>query len=248
MESIASLREIFLNKDTDDFKLLISRKKDELNRLEDGFTAEKVYKEKTLEELDLEIRNKKLQISNLNGKISSLESSVERLKDLEERAMTLKKKKKKHIKDLQDITLARDKLLFTIDNNRDSYLPKLKSAMEETLSAITNKKYEQIIIDKDFNIKVLDSSLNNYVDVENLSLGTIDQIYFSFRIAMAKILSKEKLPLVLDGHFDSYDDYRLNKTLKFLENYGQILIFTSSKREIELLDKNNMNYNLINLR
>lgn len=248
VESIASLREIFLNKDTDDFKLLISRKKDELNRLEDGFTAEEVYKEKTLEELDLEIRNKKLEISNLNGKISSLEASVERLKDLEERAMTLKKKKKKLIRDLQNITLARDKLLFTIDNNRDSYLPKLKSQMEKTLSAITNKKYEQIIIDKDFNIKVLDSSINNYVDVENLSLGTIDQIYFSFRIAMAKILYKEKLPLVLDGHFDSYDDYRLNETLKFLENYGQILIFTSSKREIELLNKNNMNYNLINLR
>ena len=52
---------------------------------------------------------------------------------------------------------------------------------------------------------------------------------------------------MLDSHFDSYDDIRLSNTLRVLDEEEQVLIFTSSNREKEILDRNNMTYNLIRL-
>lgn len=248
VSNIRELRERFFDKREDNLELIISRKEDELMNLEKNFTPTDFYREESIEEIESNIRNKKLEISNLNGKVSSLEASVERLKDLEERSKYLEKRKSNLENRCESLTLARDKLLITIEKNRGSYLPKLKSSMEKILSAITSEKYKDIVIDKDFNIKILDMSVNKHTDVENLSLGTINQIYFSFRLAMAKILTNYDIPLVLDGSFDSYDDNRLRETMLFLKDYGQVLIFTSSKREIEILDDNKIDYNLINLR
>ena len=52
---------------------------------------------------------------------------------------------------------------------------------------------------------------------------------------------------MLDSHFDSYDDERLKNTLEVLKDEEQVLIFSSSNREKEILDKNNSTYKLIRL-
>ena len=64
------------------------------------------------------------------------------------------------------------------------------------------------------------------------------------------VVSKEKLPIILDEAFAYYDDERLENILKYLnENYkkNQIIIFTCSNREKEILEKENIKYNHINL-
>ena len=78
-------------------------------------------------------------------------------------------------------------------------------------------------------------------------MGTLDQIYLAFRLSISKIITDKKIPIVLDSHFDSYDDERLKSTLKLLQREEQVLILTSSNREKEILDKNNMTYKLIKL-
>lgn len=248
VSNIAELRAKFFAKSDDNPEVVISRKEDKLKSLESNFEPTKFYKEKTLEEIENDIRNKKLEISNLTGRISSLELSVEKLKDLEEKSKYLEKNRSEMEIKCKNLNIARDKLIETIEKNRGNYLPKLKNYIEIILSSITENKYKDIIIDKDLNIKVFDSGVNKYVDVKDLSLGTINQIYFAFRLSMTKIMIKDKLPLIMDGSFDSYDDNRLKNTLKYLKDYGQILIFTSSRREIEVLEANKIDYNLINLR
>ena len=63
-------------------------------------------------------------------------------------------------------------------------------------------------------------------------------------------ISEEKMPIILDEAFAYFDNERLENIIKFIsENYdkNQVIIFTCSNREKEILDKLNIKYNLINL-
>ena len=90
----------------------------------------------------------------------------------------------------------------------------------------------------------------DYVLAERLSVGTIDQLYLALRLSIIKELSEETVPIILDEVFAYYDNDRLKNILQFLNkefNNLQIIIFTCTNREQEILDELNINYNLINL-
>ena len=90
----------------------------------------------------------------------------------------------------------------------------------------------------------------NYIPASRLSVGTIDQMYLSLRLSALKEVTQEKMPIILDEAFAYFDNERLENILKYLnENFSenQIIIFTCSKREEEILEKLNITYNIVNL-
>ena len=90
----------------------------------------------------------------------------------------------------------------------------------------------------------------NYVLVDRLSIGTIDQLYLSLRLSIIKELSEENIPIFLDESFAYYDDERLKNILKYISDEfknNQIIIFTCTDREKDIFDKLKINYNLITL-
>ena len=83
-----------------------------------------------------------------------------------------------------------------------------------------------------------------------LSTGTIDQMYLSLRLSALNEISNESLPIILDEALAYFDDDRIANILKYLKtNFenNQIILFTCSNREVEILKKLNIEYNLINL-
>ena len=67
---------------------------------------------------------------------------------------------------------------------------------------------------------------------------------------MIEELSTEKMPIILDEVFAYYDDERLKNVLLFLNEKckeHQVLIFSCTNREKELLEKLNINFNSISL-
>lgn len=69
-------------------------------------------------------------------------------------------------------------------------------------------------------------------------------------MAAMQEITNEKMPIILDEAFAYYDNERLKNILEYLsEEYAnnQIIIFTCTKREIEILNELNMQYNLIEL-
>ena len=75
-------------------------------------------------------------------------------------------------------------------------------------------------------------------------------MYLGLRLASIDTISKEEMPIILDETFAFFDDDRLKNILNFLsKEYDdkQIIIFTCSKREIEALNKLNIEYNYISL-
>ena len=90
----------------------------------------------------------------------------------------------------------------------------------------------------------------NYIPASRLSVGTIDQMYISLRLSALNEISEENMPIILDEAFAYFDDDRLANILKYLKNnisQNQIIIFTCSKREKDILDKLKMQYSIINL-
>ena len=77
----------------------------------------------------------------------------------------------------------------------------------------------------------------------------MEQIYLALRLAVGNVVTKEEpLPILLDEAFAMYDDDRLAQTLQTLSTLqNQIFLFTCQTREVEMLRKMNLDYNLIEM-
>lgn len=83
--------------------------------------------------------------------------------------------------------------------------------------------------------------LGEPLSLDYLSYGTLDQLAFSVRYALAEVIAGGHPPLlILDDPFASYDDQRLSQALSFLRQaaeQSQILLFTHDKRYVEYLPR-----------
>ncbi|WP_020693789.1 ATP-binding protein [Peptoniphilus timonensis] len=246
VKNIKDLKEVFHDKrnKSDDRS---SEYRYRIDELEKESLSGEIYKKSSIEEISKDISTTKREISNLEGSLRTLEGSLEKLRILEEKTFELNRKLKEldYRKKLLEISI--EKIENFMKSKRRSTLPILKNEISNYLSLITDNKYSEILIDDSLAIRVYDKSISDYIDLESLSIGTLDQIYLAFRLAVSKIITDKKIPIVLDSHFDSYDDDRLKNTLEILQDEEQVLIFASSNREKDILDKNNMTYKLIKL-
>lgn len=244
VRNIKDLKTLFHYKKDDN---RISEYKYRIEKLEKENLSGDLYKEENIEEIQEKIDKEKNNILNLEGSLKTLDESLEKLRVLDERSFELTEKLEKleYKKELLELSI--EKMEDFVKSKRKNTLPLLKKEISQYLSCMTHGKYEEILIDDTFGMRVYDKDIEDYVDLDSLSMGTIDQIYLAFRLSISKIISDKEIPLVLDSHFDSYDDKRLKESLKMLESQQQVLIFTSTNREIEILDKNNMTYNLIKI-
>ena len=127
--------------------------------------------------------------------------------------------------------------------------PKFTKDLSLLIERISNGKYKKANFDAEYGLRV-ERKDGEYIDCNRLSIGTIDQLYLSLRLSAMNEISEEKMPIVLDESFAYYDNERLENILKYIyENYqdNQILIFTCSNREKEIMDKLNIEYNLVEL-
>lgn len=244
VQNIKGLKTLFHYKKDDN---RISEYKYRIEKLEKENLSGDLYKEENIEEIQEKIDKEKNNILNLEGSLKTLDESLEKLRVLDERSceITEKLEKLEYKKELLELSI--EKMEDFVKSKRKNTFPLLKKEISQYLSCMTHGKYEEILIDDTFGIRVYDKDIEDFVDLDSLSLGTIDQIYLAFRLSISKIISDKEIPLVLDSHFDSYDYKRLKESLKMLESQQQVLIFTSTNREKEILDKNNMTYKLIKI-
>ena len=131
---------------------------------------------------------------------------------------------------------------------KDSFGHYLNKEASELISGITGGIYTSMSIDE--NLGIYMNTPDKLVPIEQLSSGTMDQIYLAVRLASASLMQAlEKLPLFLDDSFVNYDDKRLESVLGWLyNNYtSQILLFSCHSREEMLLDRMGATYNKIQM-
>ena len=132
---------------------------------------------------------------------------------------------------------------------RDSFGLYLNKTASELISGITGGIYDSMSVDESLNVFM--NTRTRLVPVEQVSSGTMDQIYLALRLAAAKLIQdgKQEMPLIFDDSFVLYDDERLRTALKWLAASckGQVLLFTCHQREAQMLTANQMVYNYIEL-
>lgn len=209
--------------------------------------------EKNIDTITYEAQDKlnknKVELQTIKYEENNISEKLENLATLKEEFDKLVEDKEELIKRNNEINLTKNFLNEAYINMKNSITPKFTENMSKNISKISNNKYTKVGINEEKGL-IVENEFGEYIPAERLSIGTIDQLYLSLRLSMIDDLSEENLPIILDEAFAYYDDYRLENILKFLNenmNNHQVIIFTCTKREQEILNKNNIEYNLVSI-
>lgn len=131
------------------------------------------------------------------------------------------------------------------------FAPVLNRKVGEIVSRITASRYRELRVTRDLEILAVSPETGRQVSADQLSGGTIDQLYFACRMAMADLLiGRSNLPLILDDSFVQYDLYRLKNIMAYLVQISeerQIIIFTCHHRDREIAEELGGRFNYIQL-
>ena len=221
--------------------------KNKINNFLEEKNYEKIYSE--LENLQKEINNVKLKLHSLDLDKKNIEPKLENLSKIEEDLVNNNNKMLTLQKLNMSINLAKEVLNDSYNKMRNSVTPKFTENLSYTISKITNSKYKKVMFNETEGL-IVELENGDYIPVNRFSVGTIDQLYLSLRLSMIDELSNEKVPILLDEAFAFYDDNRLENILLYLNNEfkdRQIIIFSCTNREKNILEKGNVKFNFINL-
>ena len=202
-----------------------------------------------LEKEENNFTNLKLKEGTLNIEKNNLKIDDENIEKINNELIECKIEKQK-IKSLKNsIKIAKEALEIAYEKAKQNITPKFSAKLSECIKEISTEKYQNVNFSDENGIKI-ELKNGNYISAENLSTGTIDQMYLALRINSITEIVEEKLPIILDEAFAYYDDERMENILNYLNteySKNQILIFTCSNREEKALNNLNINYNKIEI-
>lgn len=188
----------------------------------------------------------RLATQKLRWEITNLEGNEEQLLKHKDRYKELEQKQKEDAAQLDAIKLALSSIQELSADIHDSFGNQINAAVSEIISEVTSQKYSDLKVDEKLEVKV--GWNGDYVLLERLSAGTIDQVYFALRLAVADLLlGSDEMPLLLDDSFALYDEGRVRAALTKIAGRSQILLFTCHKREEKLLKELGLSYHLVDL-
>lgn len=190
-------------------------------------TLEKLLWEK--EHIQADLKEKQTQYDNIQEQLEELEVLNDTLYQLEQKKLA--------------VNISEERITALAKRMQAELKDVLNEKASKILAQITNQKYININIEETLKMSVLDG--DRMIEVERLSRGTLEQIYFAIRMAATELLQKEEQPVILDDTFVYYDDERLKSTLKWLaENKKQVIILTCQRREMQALDSLGIKYSV----
>ena len=196
------------------------------------------------------MNDKNMELHKLNLDKENILPRLEEYASNEERIFADKEVYSDLVKKNEAIEMAKEIIELSYQKMKNNVAPRFTENLSRNIALITENKYKRIVINENDGILV-ELENGDYKSANLLSKGTIEQLYLAFRLSMIEDISKESMPIIFDEIFAYFDNNRLKDTLKNLsENYSkrhQIILFTCTKREEEVLKALNIDFNLINL-
>jgi len=215
------------------------------------------YLENSIDSIDNLILEQKELVTQITAQVYKLTYEKERLEkevDLAnyEQELQILLNQKEELNSLaSSIKLATSELEKAYLEMKKEVIPEVTAELSQFASKITNEAYSKVAFSDETGLTV---QLKNgdTKQIDKLSIGTMHQLYLALRLSILKlILKKEKnVPILIDESFAFYDEERLKSTLEFLGKLSkdtQIVIFSCTKKEIEILKQANMEFNLIQI-
>ncbi len=175
----------------------------------------------------------KRTIAVLHATLADPAQIQEQIRDLKEKSALLQQ--------MHDgFVLAHSALTQARNNIHEGLAPILTEKASAHLEHFTNGRYSHLQIASDLQMEyAMQQGQRTHTD-DFLSAATRDAAYLSLRLALAHTLFEAPLPLIFDESFSRMDDHRYRCAVTLLQQasqkgeYGQILLLTSQKRDMEL--------------
>lgn len=215
---------------------------------------QKATLEEQLQKLKDQKKSLQLQVARQEGSGDQLQSQIQEkeveLENLTEQVAELQQETldEQHAREDRDaLELAAETMSRLAARMSKTLEHTLDKEMSEILAQITGNVHEQLQVTDGQGI-VLAEQLQKRTP-EAYSQGTMQQAYFSYRMAAGHMLMKEEpLPFLLDETFANYDEERLRQTLRWLaEQENQIFLFTCRETEMRLLTEEDIPFASIRL-
>ena len=232
---------------------------DELTRAEEELETHRT----ALAELSAELQNLSnderrydVELQKQNEKQTELEGKLQHLSNVKNRAEMLKRTLDENDAisvEIDAINLAAETMTELQGSIQSSFGHYLNKEAGELIAGITGGVYDSMWIDQ--NLDIFMNTPGKIVPIEDVSSGTMDQIYLALRLAAARLIQggtgavEARLPLIFDDSFAMYDEQRLASALRYITeiHHGQILLFTCHTREQRILENEDVTFNLIEM-
>ncbi|MEW5946915.1 MAG: SMC family ATPase [bacterium] len=131
-------------------------------------------------------------------------------------------------------------LMRTGQDIKKRLVPQVESYFGWILPRMTRGRYQKVRLSDDFDIRVFSYEKNDYVNLDSLSGGTVDQLLISLRLAFARAATADSQShsrfLFLDEPFSSFDESRRElffNLLRALQNNFQQIFLISHLPDLE---------------
>jgi uncharacterized protein YhaN len=109
----------------------------------------------------------------------------------------------------------------------------IETIINRDISGLTNGRYSEAKLSTELDLQVYSKEKSDFVTIESLSKGTVDQIFLLMRLGFSQsLLGGTKMPIILDDPFVNFDKKRLENLksilLKLSSNY-QMILFTHNE-------------------
>ena len=217
--------------------------------MEDALSMDIYEIERNIDQKENRINTIRFKIQNLENDTKHVNEKIENLAKIEESLQSAEEEKTELLSLAKSYNIAKECMEKAYEQMKNNISPRFTQNLCDIISKVSNGRYKNVVLtdDEGLNVEIQNGS---YVPAYRLSTGTIDQMYLSLRLSALNEISGETLPIILDEAFAYFDDDRLANVLKYFKaNFeeSQIILFTCSKREIDILEKLNIEYNVINL-
>ncbi|MBO1002916.1 ATP-binding protein [Pseudogracilibacillus auburnensis] len=205
-----------------------------------------ISKEMNFNELEVEILQLKdeiqtyqKEISDTNKQIAAVELEINQMEMSEDysEAAFLYQMEHNKLNELAKkwtmLKIAQTTLFHAKKSYQAKHLTEVIAFTSTYFQQLTNGKYKKVFAPTQATSFQVEA--NNYIryTVDELSQGTIDQLYVSLRLAISKAMSEKYIiPLMIDDAFVHFDDERTDQVLDVIKQIAkgqQILLFTCKK-------------------
>lgn len=195
------------------------------------------------EQIEKQISQKQAQINDLHAENAKLENQMHVLANsdkyfAEKQKLTdLETSLSENVKEYLANLLTSNWIARGLDLASNERFPKMLEDAKKYFNLLTGGRYVDIQLDKKLKVKREDGKK---FDVEYLSRGTSEQLYFALKLAFVEqVADKIALPILIDDAFVNFDTQRTNYIVKLLEELAkktQVLIFTARQDLVSSLE------------
>lgn len=202
--------------------------------------------DQTIEQNSEELKAKQGFIKETQAQIAQLTSSIAQLERQEDASLLtyqfeIEKDEMNRLGEQWSVVqLAHTALQKAKQSYQAKYMTEVMKWTTHFFKTITNNQYIHVHPPTEEELFQVEAKGNVRYTVDELSQGTVDQLYVSLRLSIAKVMmTTYQVPLLIDDAFVHFDDVRMQEALALLVEIAeeqQVLFFTCKQNVREALN------------